>query len=632
MASNPPHDRSDKPGKRPGGALFRARRLVSQFFASRGLQLFPLREELRHYSKQGFLADLRAGTNVAMIAFPQGIAYAIVAGLPAVHGLLSAGLATMVSALFSGTRLVAIGPGNSTCVIIFSGLMAAGFTTEQERILILPLFMFMVGCFQIIGALAKMSLILNYVSRSVVTAYVSAAASLIIVNQMQNLLGFSLTEGSTFVSIFLGTLESLGQARAPEMLLGCIALLTMLILQRWFPRIPNAAATLILMGVLALGFEAMGADLRFIAGFTMGDINLLALRIDAEMVARLAAPAFAVAFVGVLEGASIGRSLASRSGERLNVNQMMFGMGMANLTNCAVSGVDGSGSVTRSALNWASGARTPISMFLCGLICFLLLVTIGFLMAHIPRTALAAVVIVVAFSLFNRRQIFMSVRSTKSDAAVFFITLTSALVFTLDTAIYIGVFTSIILFLHKAGVPELVEYAINDEGQLAEMESPERRLPGISILHAEGDLFFGSTELFVEQARQAMSDPNLKVVILRLKRARNLDATCAMAIMELHQILKANGGHLIISDGRKETYRVFRSSGLLDVIGRDNFFMEKPGNLVYSTRNALKRAQELLGQREADIRIFVDRRKQEEKEEEEGTRVSSTNPPAGDSS
>lgn len=618
MAPNPPNESPSKLTKPPAGALSRARRILGRFFASRGLHLFPVWGDLRHYSRQSFTADLRAGCNVAMIAFPQGIAYAIVAGLPAVHGLLSAALATMVSALFSGTRLVAIGPGNSTCVIIFSGLMAAGFTTEQERIMVLPLFMFLVGCFQIIGALAKMSLILNYVSRSVVTAYVSAAACLIIVNQVQNLLGFSLTDGSTFVSILLKTLGSLDQTRTPEMLLGCVALLTMLTLPRMVPGIPNAAATLVLMGLLALGFQALGADLRFIAGFTLADLNFLALRIDPEMVARLAAPAFAVAFVGVLEGASIGRSLASRCGERLNVNQMMFGMGIANLTNCAVSGVDASGSVTRSVLNWSSGARTPVSMFFCGATCLILLLTIGFLMAYIPRSALAAVVIVVAFSLFNRTQIYMSVHSTRSDAAVFFITLISAFVFTLDTAIYIGVFTSVILFLHKAGVPELVEYAINDEGQLAEMESPERRLPGISILHAEGDLFFGSTELFVEQARQAMADPNLRVVILRLKRARNLDATCAMAIMELHQILQANGGHLIISDGRKETYRVFRDSGLLEVIGRDNFFMENRGNPVYSTRNALKRAQELLGQSKAEIRIFVDRRKQEEKQEASG--------------
>ncbi|MCD8482346.1 MAG: sodium-independent anion transporter [Verrucomicrobia bacterium] len=120
-------------------------------------------------------------------------------------------------------------------------------------------------------------------------------------------------------------------------------------------------------------------------------------------------------------------------------------------------------------------------------------------------------------------------------------------------------------------------------------------------------MFFGSTELFVEQARQAIVDPDLKVVILRLKNAHHLDATCAIAIEELLNVLRSNNRHLLVSGARKDIYRVFKNSGLLDKLGRRNFFMEMPSNPTYSTRNALKRAQEILGQREADIRIFVDK-------------------------
>lgn len=460
-----------------------------------------------------------------------------------------------------------------------------------------------------------MSMVLNYVSRSVVTAYISAAAALIVVNQTQNLLGFSLEEGSTFFSILGGTVANLDQTRYPEVLMGAVAMVAIFLIRRFLPKIPDAALTLIFTGLLALYFNWAGWELRYLEGFSMEALEVFNIRPDLEMIGVLAAPAFAVAFLGIVEGASVGRSLASRSGERVNVNQVMFGMGMGNLANSLFGGMDASGSVTRSALNWASGARTAISIIISGGIGLILLFSVGFLIAYIPMAALAAVVLVVAFSLFNRRQITVSIKTTRTDAIVFFITLLSALLFTLDTAIYIGVFTSVILFLRKASVPDLIEYTFTEEGQLAELEGNKRvDVPGISILHAEGDLFFGSTELFVEQARQATLDPSLKVVILRLKNARHLDATCAMAIEELLQVLGASGRYLIVSDAHKDVYRVFRNSGLLEKLGRENFFMHKPGNPVYSTRNALKRAQEVLGRKEADIRIFVDKRKQKQGE------------------
>lgn len=581
----------------------------------RHLSFWPLRGAFLGYAREALQGDVKAGVNTALVAFPQGIAYAMIAGLPPQFGLLSAGIGAIVAAIFTGTRLVVIGPGNSTAILLFSGLSAAGLS-EEQRILVLPLFIFMVGCFHLIGALANMTLVLNFVSRSVVTAYITAAAALIILNQTQNLLGFRVDSGSTFFSILQGTLAGLGGMRLPEVLMGAAALVLLLLLQHYAPRLPAAALTLVGSGFLALYFDWVGWELRYLAGFSVEAFRLQVPAIDLALVGKLAGPAFAVAFVGVLEASSIGRTLASRSGERLNVNQVMLGMGMANLANSFTGGMDASGSITRSALNWASGARTAVSVIIGGVLTLALLISIGFLIGYIPRAGLAAVILLVALSLFNREQIQVCIRSTHGDAVVFAVTLFSAALFALDTAIYIGVFISVILFLRKAGVPELVEYNFNEEGQLAERakESPGG-VPGISILHAEGDLFFGSTELFVEQARQAALDPNLRIVILRLKNARHLDATCALAIKELHGILRARDCHLLVSGASKDAYRVFRNAGLIEKIGRENFFMQVPSNPTISTRNALRRAQEILGRKDSEIHIFVDKRKHESEKE-----------------
>jgi SulP family sulfate permease len=182
-------------------------------------------------------------------------------------------------------------------------------------------------------------------------------------------------------------------------------------------------------------------------------------------------------------------------------------------------------------------------------------------------------------------------------------------------AIFIGVAISISLFLRKASRPHLVEYEFSDEGELREMgEKRKRPIPAISIVHVEGDLFFGAAELFRTQIQRTVSDPAIQVIILRLKNARHLDATSVMALEDLIRFMRGKGLHLIISGAPREVYRVLKKSGVLLTLqegcnrraGETNLFLTNPRNPNLSTRGALKRAQQLLGTDKADIRIFYD--------------------------
>ena len=173
--------------------------------------------------------------------------------------------------------------------------------------------------------------------------------------------------------------------------------------------------------------------------------------------------------------------------------------------------------------------------------------------------------------------------------------------------VYAGVATSVILYLRKAARPSLVEYEFSPDGALQEKNiATGRQSPGISIVHVEGELFFGAAELFRTQIQRTAHDENLKVIILRMKNARHLDATSVMALEELIGYLRDHGRHLLISGLSKEVYRVLRNSGMVEIVGRDNLFMGSAQNPNLSTRNALKRAQFLLGTKEADVRIFYD--------------------------
>ena len=213
------------------------------------------------------------------------------------------------------------------------------------------------------------------------------------------------------------------------------------------------------------------------------------------------------------------------------------------------------------------------------------------------------------------RHIRICLRSTGDDATVLIITFITTLLAPLHVAIFIGVAISISLFLRKASRPYLVEYEFTDQGELLEMgEKRKRPIPAISIVHVEGDLFFGAAELFRTQIQRTISDPAIQVIILRLKNARHLDATSVLALEDLIRFMRDKGLHLIVSGASRQVYGVLKKSGVLLTLqegcdrkaGESNVFLSNPRNPNLSTRDALRRAQRLLGTDQADIRIFYD--------------------------
>lgn len=584
------------------------------------LEWFPGRRLFRRIPRADVIADSRAGLNVALLAVPQSIAFSLIAGLPPIHGLISSAVGAVTGPFFSGSRYIVFGPTNATSVLLLTGLAATGLSVV-ERIAVLPLFVLMVGFFLVLGALARASFLINYISRSVITGYICAAALFIMVNQLQNALGFEVEHAGNFLAMVIEIGRHLPETRFPELGMAVVALACNVALVRWAPRAPSVALTLVVTGTLGVSFEWLGWHLTYLSHFSLGELSAFRASFDFNHLGELAAPALALAFVSVLEGTSIGKTIASHSGERINVNQEMYAMGVANGITAVCGGMNVSGSLTRSMVSDASGARTPWANIISGGIILVLLVVLGYLIQFIPRAALAAIVMSIAFSLFNQRNLLLALRTTRSDAIVFCVTCFAALLFTIESAIYLGAFTSIMLFLRKVGTPDLVEYNFTDQGQLAAMPTSERRnVPGISILHAEGDLFFGSSDIFAQQIREVTRDPSLKVIILRLKNARHLDATAAVAIEELLNFLRRTDRHLIVSGADREIARVFANSGLLAKLGSENFFRQDPINPTVSTRDALRRANQLLGRRDAEIRIFVDQtrhRKNDEGDEDE---------------
>ena len=336
--------------------------------------------------------------------------------------------------------------------------------------------------------------------------------------------------------------------------------------------------------------------------------GLPAWREHLGLLPQLASTATAIAIIGMLEATAITKTLAARSGQKLDPNQELLGMGAGNIA-CALFGVTpGSSSFTRSAVNFQSGAATQLASMLSSVVVLLVLLFVTPVFNYIPVPALAAHLIRVGYKLINRPQLRVAWGSTHSDGTVLAITLATALLINLETAIYLGISVALVLFLRKTGTPSLIEYTFSESGQLRELpDKAHRPHPQISIIHVEGELFFGAADLFQNEVRLQAEDENIRVFILRMKNARHLDASAMMALESLLDYLRQTSRYLLISGCNPDVCRVLRRSGLLHQFGENNVFPADPNNPTLSTRQALLRARELLQQQTPEIRIFYER-------------------------
>ncbi len=578
------------------------------------LSTFPLRRHLAGYDAAAFRHDAAAGCNVALPAIAQGMAFATIAGLPhEVTGILCSAVAAIIGAFFAASRYTILGPTNATCLMVFSSLSSFAL---GDRAMLLPVLVLMAGMLLIAGAGLRMADMIQYISRSVIVGYITGAAVLIVAGQIRDVVG--ITEGprgATLISILSNAWTGLHRlpehAAAASASLGAATILLYVLLRRYAPKLPALAAALTTASLVTALLPGGGHGLSFLHPFTASDLIPSGIDITSQEtldnLGHLIGPAFAVAFLAALENTVMGKALSGKTGDSTNFNQDLLACGMANMGCAFAGGMPASASLTRSALNHASGARTPVSSLICGLLCLGAAFLMGGVAAHIPRPALAALVMCLAVHLIHPRHLRICWRATRSDAITLAVTIASTLLMPLHVAIFVGVATSVVLYLRKAARPSLVEYEFSPDGALQEKNvATGRQDPGISIVHVEGELFFGAAELFRTQIQRTAHDENLRVIILRMKNARHLDATSVMAMEELITYLRGTGRHLLISGLSKEVYRVLKNSGMVEVVGRDNLFMGSAANPNLSTRNALKRAQELLGTKKAEVRIYYD--------------------------
>ncbi len=572
----------------------------------------PFLNEMRKYRIGSLKEDLIAAVSVALLAVPQCIAYALLAGLPPSAGFFAAIFGAIFASAFGSSRHMVVGPTTAVAILIQTSIADILFSyypeipPEQKAALTLQILghiVLVMGLLQIAFGFFNMGKLLQFVSRSVILGYFVGVVIAIIVNQLYPFLGIAaIEESQPIIFRLFHLITRLFEVQLPTLALGGVSLLILFGMRRFLPRIPDAIVMIVAVSFLAffmnqqVNFNWHVESLKDLGADAFPKLNWYLPKINLRLLNRVMPAALAITSLGILEVFSVFRTVAAKSGQEVNANQQVFAVGVSNAFLAFLMGaMPASGSISRSLLNFRNHAKSRLAAIFSGFFVWLLLYLGWDLVGHIPLAALAAILLFVVPSMVDFKQIKFCFAATKADAFVFLLTVSSCLIFSLDVAFFLGIVISIALYLKRAAVPHVVEYAFNSAGRLVVVSKKHYVHRKVRIVGVAGELFFASVDLFQSTFKEVAEDPFVEIIILRLNNVYYMDASMCYALLNLKKRLEKTSRYLLISGITPEVFKVFNKVGLVEDLDRDNLFLTDESSPQFSTWQAYQRAEDLLG-------------------------------------
>lgn len=560
----------------------------------------PAVASLRRYTVQAARADVLAGLSVAAVAVPQAMAYALIAGIPVEYGLYTAIVMTAIGAVLDSSRQLINGPTNAISISLLSAV--GHIEAQDERVQAVFLMALLIGAVQLAISFLRLGDLTRYISHSVIVGFTAGASLLLVFDQMKNLLGLRAVGDvhDHFLVRFYRTMTEGGAVHLPTLGMGLLAIGLVLAL-RWVKRrmgwtlLPEL---LIVVGITAVISMVAGLDqqgVKIIGPIPVALPSFQVPHFDAVLIEQLAPSALAIGLLGLLEAIAMAKAIAAVTRQKLDLNQQCLSEGFANFGGAFFQCMPGSGSLTRSAINHQAGAQTQWSGVVSALaVAGIMLVFAPFAM-YIPRSALAGILILTAGRMVSLHDLRYHVRTSRFDAVIVATTAISAFAVSIEFCVLIGTFLSFLLAVPRAGKMLLAEFVVTAEGGIHE-RLPEDHVCGrILIFGLEGEMFFGSStslDTHLDEI-EARATPETRVVVLRMKRARNPDAV-GMALLEgFMDRMKARGIEVVLCGVRQELYGAMEACGLAAKLTPEQVFLEQPVRQT-STLRAIRHAYDLV--------------------------------------
>ncbi len=555
-------------------------------------------------NRETLRADLIAGLTNAVVVLPQGVAFALIAGLPPVYGLYSAMVPPIIAGLFGSSRHLISGPTTAISIVVFATVSRLAEPGSDNYIILTLTLTFIAGIYQLALGIGRMGALVNFVSHSVVVGFTAGAAILIATSQLKHYFGIHIPQGESFLHTWQDIFRQIGEINVSVTLVATVTLASGALLMYIKPRWPGLLFAMIVGSAIAAlvggedeGIRLVGRLPQHLPPLSMPDLSLGSLR-------TLGSGALAVAMLGLIEAVSIARSVALKSSQRIDGNQEFIGQGLANIVGSFFSCYASSGSFTRSGINYTAGAITPAAAIFAAISLALIVLIIAPLAAYLPIAAMAGILLIVAYRLIDFHHINNIIRTSKRESAVLLTTFFATLFVELEFAIYVGVMLSLVMYLMRTARPGIVS-------RVPDPKSPNRHMvtdptlpecPQLKIVRIDGSLFFGAVD-HVQTVLQGLmvQKPEQKHLLIIGNGINFIDiAGAEMLVQEAHN-RRRHGGGLYMAKVKDEVCSILKRGGFAQKFGQENIFATK----TEAIERIFKQLDRSVCER-CDRRIFVE--------------------------
>jgi len=508
-------------------------------------KIFPAFDWLRHYKRSDLRGDLSAGLVVAIMLVPQGMAYALLAGLPPVIGLYASTIPLLVYTLFGSSRQLAVGPVAMISLLVFAGISDFAEPGSEQYLGFVFLLALIVGVTQFAMGLFRIGALFNFLSHAVISGFTSAAAIIIILSQLSPLLGIKSSGGHSALHLFIDLVRKMGDANPITFIIGFASITLLVIVKKKRPRFPAP----ILVVAASIGATSLFSLDRLgvsIVGHVPGGFPAFSMpSMDIESLEVLFPTALTVLFVGFMESFSIAKWVAARERYKIDSNKELIGLGLANIAASFSSSYPVTGGLSRTAVNYEAGARTGLASIISVLIILVTLMFFTSFFYYLPNAALAGIVIVAVTGLIDLKEARHLFMVKPIDGWMMILTFLATLLLGSQNGMVIGVVFSLLVFIWRSAHPHAAELGyLEKEGIFRNIRRfPEARTyPGVLILRVDASLYFANMSFLEDLLRKTIEEKKgLRWVIMDLSGVNDMDGVAIDALEEIMEMYRPRG-------------------------------------------------------------------------------------------
>ncbi len=550
----------------------------------------PIVAQLREFDRAAIIRDLTAGATVGVVLVPQGMAYALIAGLPPIYGLYTALAPVVIYAFLGSSRHLQVGPAAILSLIVASGIMPLAGGDPDRYISLAILLSLMAGAIQFSLGAARLGFLANFLSHPVLRGFTMAAAIVIGLSQMKHLLGIEISSSNLVVDTVLGIADRASAIHVETLGIGVACIVLLLLLSRWNRHIPGALivvglGTLVvwLADLDRLGVHTVGRVPSGLPGFEAPKLSLADVR-------ELVPAALTVAFIGLMDSTAVAKVYASRFRYRLDSGQEFMALGLANMVGSFFHAFPAEGGFARTAVSVRAGAASTLSNLASALVVALTLIFLTPLFVYLPNAALAAIIVVAVSGLLNLTEVRFLWRTDRLDFYLMVVTFLATLSLGIEEGILVGISASLLLVIYQSSRPHTaITGRLPGTSVYRNIERHPDALTtaAVVVYRLDASLYFANAPVFRDEIEDIVSsDRKVRIVIIDAYPINRVDATGAQMLNELIVDLRSRNVDVLFAGVKGPVLDVLVPAGIVDLVGREYFFAE--------IRSAMDAAEEIL--------------------------------------